>query len=177
MIDLDRDIDADRNQFDQIYPSLQSSRRNQYYDTEEFNGLASDLSQRDFSVMHLNIDSVRANGDSLLSFLSTLNHKFYIICSTEIRVGDLEQADAVFENDTSYSSNRVNRRGGGAEIFILTNIISELETNLTVNLPHIEAFSLKLLYQARQSLYRPFIDNRILMLMVLKHILIKVYCF
>ena len=70
MIDVDRDIDADINRFDQIYLSLQSSRRNQYFDTDNFIGLVSDLSQRDFSVMHLNINSVRANVDSLLSFLS-----------------------------------------------------------------------------------------------------------
>ena len=98
MIDLDRDIDADINHFDQIYPSLQNSRINQYYDTESFNGLVSNFNQRDFSVMHLNINSIKANGDSLLSFLSTLNHKFDIICLTETRLGDLEQADAVFQN-------------------------------------------------------------------------------
>ena len=54
-------------------------------------------------------------------------------------MGDLEQADAVFQNYTSYYSNRVNRPGGGAAVFILNSIISEPMTNLTVNLPHIEA--------------------------------------
>ena len=48
-----------------------------------------------------------------------------------------------FKNYTSYYSNRVNRRGGGAAIFILTSIISEPMTNLTVNLPHIDAVFVK----------------------------------
>ena len=178
MIDLDHDIDADINHFDQIYPSLQNSRRNQYYDTEKFNRLVSDQGRRDFSVMHLNINSVRANGDSLLSFLSTLNHKFDIICLTETRLGDLEQADAVFQNYTSYYSNRLNRRGGGAAIFILTSITSEPMTNLTVNLPHIEAVFAKVTLPNKtiivSSIYRPpntnfndfktYIDNSLLSL-------------
>ena len=71
MIEFDRDIDADTNRFDQIYPSLQNSRVIQCYDTEKFNVLVYNLIQRDFSVMHMNFDSVRANGISLLSFLST----------------------------------------------------------------------------------------------------------
>ena len=67
-IDLDRDIDANVNHFDEIYSSLRKICVNQYYDTERFNGLVSDLSQRDFSVMRLNINSTRANGDSLATF-------------------------------------------------------------------------------------------------------------
>ena len=90
-------------------------------------------------MMHLNINSIRANGDSLLSFLSTLNHKFDNIRLTEARLVDLQQTDAVFQNYTSNYSNRVNRRGYGAAIFLLTNIISEFMNSLTVILPHIEA--------------------------------------
>ena len=89
MIDLDCDIEADINHFDQIFPLLQNRRRNLYYDTEKFNGLGLDKSHRDFSVMHLNINSVKANSDTLLSFLSTLNHKVDIICLTETQLGDL----------------------------------------------------------------------------------------
>ena len=55
IMDFDRDIDANINHFDQIFPSLQNSCRNQYYDTEKFTRLVSDLSQKEFSVMHLNI--------------------------------------------------------------------------------------------------------------------------
>ena len=61
--------------------------------------------------MNVNINSVRANADSLLRFLSTLNHKIDIICLTETRLGDLEQANAVFQKYTSYYLNRVNRCG------------------------------------------------------------------
>ena len=83
MIDLDRDIDADINWFDQSYPSLQNSRENQCYDTKRSIALVSNLNQRDFSVMHLNIDSVRANIVSLLSFLLASNHSLYINCLKE----------------------------------------------------------------------------------------------
>ena len=159
MIDFDREIDADINHFDQIYRSLQNSRINQYYDTESFNGLVSNFNQRDFSVMHLNIKSIKANGDSLLSFVSTLNYKFDIVCVTETRLHDLEQANAVFQNYTSYKSNRVNRPRGGAVVFILTSIICELMTNLTADLPHIEAVFVKVILPNKtvilSSIYRP----------------------
>ena len=42
--------------------------------------------------------SIRAKGDSLLSFSSKLNLKFNIICLTETRLTDLEQPDSVFQN-------------------------------------------------------------------------------
>ena len=68
VIKLENYIDADINHFDQMYPSLQNSRRNQYYNTEKFNEIVSDLNERDFSVIYLNINSIRANGDCLVSF-------------------------------------------------------------------------------------------------------------
>ena len=159
VINVENDIDADINHFDQIYPSLQNSRRNQYYNTETFNELVSDLNERDFSVIHLNINSIRANGDCLLSFLSTLNLKFDIICLTETRLTDLEQADSVFQNYKCYCSNRLNRGGGGAAVFILKNIKSEPMSELTVNLPHVEAVFAKVVLPNKllivSSIYRP----------------------
>ena len=75
------------------------------------------------------------------------------------RLGDLKQADAVFQYYTSYYSKRVSRRGGGAEIFILTCAISEPLTNLTVNLSHIEAVFVKVTSPYKtiivSSIYRP----------------------
>ena len=98
VINLENDIDADINHFDQIYPSLLKSRRNQQYNTDKFIELVSKLKERDFSVIHLCINSNRANGECLLSFVSTLNLTFDIICITETWFTDLEQADSVFQN-------------------------------------------------------------------------------
>ena len=58
-------------------------------------------------------------------------------------MGDLEQEYAVFQNYTSYYSNRGNRSGGGVEKFILSSAVSEPMTNLTVSSPQIEAVFVK----------------------------------
>ena len=86
--------------------------------TEKFKSLVSDLTERDFSVMHSNNNSIRTNGDSLLSFFSTLSLKFDIICLTETWLTELEQADSVFQSYKSYYWNRLNRREGGAAVFL-----------------------------------------------------------
>ena len=87
---------------------------------------------------------------------------------TETQLGDLERADTVFKNYMSYYSNRIIRRGGGAEKFILTSIVSELMTNLPVSLVISEFFRQCNLSNKQISLYHPFKDHQILVFLILK---------
>ena len=112
--------------------------------------------------MQSNNNSIRANGDSLLRLVSTLNHKFDIIRLTEKQLIELEQAALVFQNYKSYYSKRLNRREWGAAVFILK---SEPMIELTVNLPHFEAVFVKVNLPNKflmiSSIYRPPITNLI----------------
>ena len=75
--------DVDLNHFNGLYPSLQTSRENQYFDSDKFNSVFCSDGAKDFSILHLNIRSIRANGDALILYLSSLNSKFDVICLTE----------------------------------------------------------------------------------------------
>ena len=65
------------NCYEQLYPEL-SKNNNQYYDNERFNGIFSvnDSNVNDFSVIHVNIRCLNANGNDLNVYLSLLNIKF-----------------------------------------------------------------------------------------------------
>ena len=66
------DIDADLNHFNELYPSLQTSHENQYYDSDEFNRLFGNGRVNDFSVIHVNIRSMGVSYycDALVVYLS-----------------------------------------------------------------------------------------------------------
>ena len=56
-----------------------------YFEIENFDGLPFGLGQRDFSVMLSSIETIQANGESPLNFLTNSNHKLHIIFSMETR--------------------------------------------------------------------------------------------
>ena len=75
------------NRFEQHYPSLNDSRIEQYYDCEKFNNSIIGNGVNDFSVLHVNIRSLNANGESVVH-LSSFNCEFDV-CLTETWVGKL----------------------------------------------------------------------------------------
>ena len=81
--DVYDDIDADSNHFNELYPSLEGVNNSQYYDSISFKSVQTPISSKDLSVIHLNINSIGANGDKFLSFLASLDYKFDVICLNE----------------------------------------------------------------------------------------------
>ena len=76
-------IDPVANQFGEHYPSLEGDNNSQYCDSNYFKASLVRSSHKHFSFIHLNIDSVWADGDNLLSFLSSLDYRFGVICLSE----------------------------------------------------------------------------------------------
>ena len=82
-------IDAEINHFNNDFPDVfNNDSLNQYCTVETFNNQFNDINKTDLSVLHLNISSLAANGDDFISYIETLNVKFYIICLSETRLND-----------------------------------------------------------------------------------------
>ena len=127
------DLDIDINHFDQLYPSITSSYNNQYYDSNKFNSSFSVNGVNDLRVIHLNIRSISANGDSFVAFLSTLNLSFDIICVSETWTTDPSSFEGFLDGYTGVFSCREGRQGGGTAIFLKEHIEYSVIPHLTVN--------------------------------------------
>ena len=153
-----RDIDADLNHFEELYPCLNDSQIEQYYSSDRFNSVFSSGSMNDLSIIHLNIRSLGANGDILNAYLSLLKLNFDIVCLTETWVSDSEILD-VFQNYNGFHSIRQNRRGGGSSIFVHKRFKCSLMSDLTVNFSFIESVFVKISKTGKNlivgSCYRP----------------------
>ena len=116
--ELFEDIDAELNHFEQLYPSLNDGRIDQYYDCEKFNDTFTGDSVNDFSVLHVNIRSLNANGESLVVHLSLFNCEFDVACLTETWVDEPGLFDIILDNHSSIHSPRFSIRGGDTAIHI-----------------------------------------------------------
>ena len=92
-----------------------------YYTTHEFNILYPQNDEQNFSVFHCNIRSINANGDDLINYLETINHKFDLICLSETWSKDIQFLNSFFPSYFGFHTTRpVDKRGGGVSIFIKT---------------------------------------------------------
>ena len=132
--DIFDEIDADLNHFEQLYPEL-CRNRDQYYDNERFNTIfgVNDSSVNDFSVIHVNIRSLNANGNDLNVYLSLLNLKFDVVCLSETWVKEGECVDNFFPNHYCFYSSRCDRRGGGVAIFVNKKFECSVIPDLAIN--------------------------------------------
>ena len=108
-----------KNYFNDAYTSLTENRANQYYMNATFNRLTARGTKKNLCIIHVNIRSLKAIGDVLVSCLSTLNQSFHIICFTESWLGDLSIVlNDLFPQYLSFNSHRSGRRGGGTAVYI-----------------------------------------------------------
>ena len=156
---LGEELDADARHFDEIYPSLNQNRQRQYYDHATFNSAFPNNSDSDLSIFHVNIQSIKAKGDKLISYLSLLKRKFDIICLTETWYGEEKIAEIFFEQYMGFYSNRLSRKGGGACILISKKLNCQLTETLNVNSDFVEAVFVEILSNNKKvivgSVYRP----------------------
>ena len=113
---LDSEIDADLNYFNDAYPSLNDNHYDQYFDSSAFNNLQLD-NNSNFSVMHLNIRSLKKNGETFEAYISTLKLKFDVICLTETWSKDIELINDFLDDYSVFCSTR-SGRGGGSAIYV-----------------------------------------------------------
>ena len=120
-------FDPDLNFFNDYNSNL--SIDSQYYLEYDFNKYVSPLlkdNQETMSFIHLNIRSIKANGNEFNSYLETLDLSFDCIALTETWLKhDLD-------NTYSFSVNRTrkNRQGGGVSMLLKEGISYKIKENL-----------------------------------------------
>ena len=83
-----------------------------------------------FSILHININSLAANFNSLLCFLTKINFNFAIIVITETKLDS--SCDSLYGIDgyNNISINR-NRHGGGIRLYYLRSVSIEIVSEMT----------------------------------------------
>ena len=101
-----------------------------------------------FSVLHLNIRSLRKNFEDFKELYQTLNLKFSIVCLSETWADDdkLENDSLIELPDYNVLHQiRKNRRGGGICIFVHESLSSKSQQNLGINSEVVEFPSIEIL--------------------------------
>ena len=112
-----------------------------------------------FSILHLNIRSLKKNFDSFKLFLSSLNFEFSIICFSETWLDDSALACESLYKLLHYSSThqlRGHSKGYVISIYINDSFNYKVRTDLSVNNNDIESLSIEILFEknAINVLYR-----------------------
>lgn len=114
------DMDVDTQHLNLMFPTLNVSEGDQYYDINKFR-LIDNVSMNDLSIFHLNIRSLLAPGklDNLLGLLKSLNNAFDLICLTESWLSLNTLALAHIDGYSAFHSLRTEkRRGGGVTVYV-----------------------------------------------------------
>ena len=122
------------------YLTLGRNNIDEYYDIQNFNTNFDSLTLNDLGIFHLNIRSLPRNGNELVSFLSTLNHRFSVICCSETWLNSNRFIENLFPNYNQYHSMRPSNQplGGGVAIFIHKDLQSEYLADISCNNGSIE---------------------------------------
>ena len=141
--DIFNDIDADMNHINSLFPDLRDSNSSLYYNYSEFNDVCT-ISDRNLSVVHINIRSLYPKIEEVKAELSLLDFQFDVLCFTESWLTDHIKNLVSFDNYREYHNLRVNRRGGGISVFVADRFEAELQSDYSRMTDHIEALFLEL---------------------------------
>lgn len=95
---------------------------------------AIDTNKCNMSLFHHNIRSLNKHSNDIMNYLSATKHNFHIYGFTETWFNSVDDANLVNINGyTMVNSIRQDRRGGGASLFIDSNIDFEIRSDLEVN--------------------------------------------
>ena len=115
-----------------------------------------------FSVLNLNIRSMRKNFENLKILLKNLNFNFSVICLTETWCQNGDELNSIYflYGYNSIHQTRKNGIGGGVCIFILNSFTFRNSENLSVNDANCESLTIEIIKQKTKSifitaLYRP----------------------
>ena len=158
------DIDFDLNHFNQFNNNFNNNFGNEYFNSDSFNNyiINENLQLNNFenlSLIHLNIRSIKANGDNFISYLETINLKFDLICLSETWINDDDFLEDFLPGYKGFHSIRSGSRGGGVSIFVNEKFDSSMIDNLTINSEFIECIFVKIFYNRKNlvvgTCYRP----------------------
>ena len=155
---LDDSCDPDVNFFNKKFQSLDTP----YLMPGEFHNFL-DNSSDQFSVLHLNIRSIKKNFENFKLFLNSINFTFSVICLSETWWDDLATIEkSLFElpNYNSTHQARGDRKGGGVSIYIHKSLDFTVKPDLSINNNDIESLTIEILSNKKRNtlinaLYRP----------------------
>ena len=113
-----------------------------------------------FSVLHLNIRSIKKNFDNFKKFLCSLDFTFSVICFSETWLDKLDSFTYDLPNYTSIDQKRSDRKGGGVSIYIHNSLNFISRPDLSINCDDIESLTLETISDNTRNtlvnvLYRP----------------------
>ena len=155
---LDDSCDPDVNFFNKKFQSLDTP----YLMPGEFHNFL-DNSSDQFSVLHLNIRSIKKNFENFELFLNSINFTFSVICLLETWWDDLATIEKSLYELPNYNSTRQarsDRKGGGVSIYIHKSLDFTVKPDLSINNNDIESLTIKILSNKKRNtlinaLYRP----------------------
>ena len=98
-----------------------------------------------FSILYLNIRSIKKNFENFKLFLSSLEFYFSVICFSETWFDDLDKWTYALPNYISKHQARSDRRCDRVSIFIQNSLTSKARSDLSINNKDIESLTLEIL--------------------------------
>ena len=113
-----------------------------------------------FSILHLNIRTIKKNFKNFKLFLSSLDFSFSVICFSETWFDDLDNSPCDLPNYISKHQVRSDRRRGGVSIYIHSSLKFKERPDLSIISKDIETLTLEILSDKTRNilvnvLYRP----------------------
>ena len=155
------DIDPEINHLNRAFPDLaDGNEQNNYFTSSTFNNSFNSVNFNSFSLIHINIRSINANGDSFVSYLSTLKLKFSVICLTETWSNEQNLLDNIFPSYKGFHTFRsIGRRGGGVSVYVQNHLNAKFLPDFSRSLDFLESVIIQI--QSRNKIinvgcfYRP----------------------
>ena len=155
---LDDSCDPDVNFFNKKFQSLDTP----YLMPGEFHNFL-DNSSDQFSVLYLNIRSIKKNFENFKLFLNSINFTFSVICLSETWWDDLATIEKSLYELPNYNSTHQARgdwKGGGVSIYTHKPLDFTVKPDLSINNNDIESLTIKILSNKKRNtlinaLYRP----------------------
>ena len=117
----------------------------------------------EFSILHLNIRSIKKNFENFKLFLSSFSFDYSIICLSETWLDDsFLESQSLYElpNYKSVHQVRNNGKGGGVSIYINEAINFKLRSDLSINSTDVESISVELLYNKKSNTLMCYIGHQ-----------------
>ena len=128
---------------------------------EEFKKFHDTSCDDSFSILHLNIRSIKKDFENFKLFFSTLGYSFSVICFSETWLDDTD-SNSLYELPNYISKHQIrdDRKGGGVSFYIHNSLSFRVLPNLCINSTDIESLSIEIsLNDLRNTLvnvlYRP----------------------
>ena len=155
---LDNSCDPDVNFFSLKTQNLDTP----YILPEEFQKFVGSSSHDSFSILHLNIRSIKKNFDNFKLFFSTLAFSISVICFSETWLDEVGNFLNELPDYISKHQVRDDHKGGGVSIYIHKSLSFKVLSNLCINSVDIEFLSIELSLDNKRSTLLMFCTDHLM---------------